>query len=153
MTMSVADHGSLAVAWSTQDERTINEELRKLSPTLFLDPAVDEAYGVYWTVRDASVRNDRGEPIICVVWREHGEQGGRPKPLSYGIVEQVKRQEGRFADKAREAIEHNQRRVEKLREDADEVYDDISREHLKRIKAVADRTLPPNWRPKHFGRK
>lgn len=150
MSLSVADHGSLAVAWSVQDEKRVNAELRKLSPTLFLDPAMDPRHGVYWTVRDASFRNDRNEPIVVLSWRE---QDGTPKPLSYGIVEQVKRQEGQFAVKAAEAIEHNRRHVEKLREEADETYGEIQREHSKRLKAAESRTLPPFWTPKSFGKK
>lgn len=150
MTLSVADHGSLAVAWNVQDEKQINAELHKLSRSLFLDPALDPRWGVYWTVRDGAVKNDRGEPIVVVSWREPHGPG---KPLSFGIVEQVKQQEGRIAEKARDAIEHNRRHVEKLRENAEETYGDIVRDHRKRMKAAESRTLPPFWRPRFFGKK
>lgn len=146
--LTVAQHGGLAVAWSQQDKNAVEHELRRLSPTLFLDPEMDPGHGVYWTVKEHI--GSGHPPVTCLVWRE---PNGKPLPLSFGIVEQVKRQEGRFADRARDAIDHNKRRMEKLRENADETYGDIADAHMKRLKAAESRTLPPFWRPKHFGRK
>jgi hypothetical protein len=146
--LDVATHGSLAVAWSTQDKDTIDRELRKLSPTLFLDPELSPEHGVYWTVKE---HIGSGHPPVRALSGVKAT-GSRSRSRSGSSS----RSSGRKAvppTAAREAIDHNQRRIEKLREDADETYGDIKREHVKRIQAVADRTLPAFWRPKHFGRK
>lgn len=108
MSFTVSEVGGLAVAFSPTDQKTIERELRRLDDRLFLDPEVETLgpHGpyVYMTVK---YHLGSGQPPALVLdWRD----GNRPKPLSFGLVEQVKRQEGRMATVFREAIEANERK-------------------------------------------
>lgn len=120
---SVADVGGLAVAFSSVDEATITRALRRLDDRLFLDPEVEPhgPYGpyVYMTVK---YHHGSGTPPTCVVdWRE---PDGRPKPLSYALVDQVKRQEGAMARAVSDAIAANERkRQEAIRAVGEGAYD------------------------------
>lgn len=106
MPFSVQEFGGLAVAFNPVDHRHIQAELTRLDPLLFLDPEV-EPHGprgpyVYLTVKQ---HVGSGHPPVTVLeWR--GSEG--PWPLTYAIVEQVKRQEGAIATAYVEAVAANE---------------------------------------------
>lgn len=112
MSYSVSHVGGLAVMWSRQDTRTVEAALRRLDDRLFLDPEY-EPHGphgpyVFMTVK-YHLGSGRPPSMVCE-WRDsYG-----PKPLSLGLVEQVKRQEGVMASAFREALAANER----IRQDA-----------------------------------
>lgn len=124
MSWSVSDVGGLAVAWSQADTKTIERELRKLDPRLFLDPEY-EPYGprgayVYMTVKYHV--GSEYPPGLVLEWRD----SAGPKPLSLGIVEQVKRQEGAMGTAFRRAMEANERKRQKAAESVGEAAFDIA---------------------------
>lgn len=143
--LRVEQHGSLAVAWNTTDERAVNRELQRLSSTLFLDPECDPDVGVYWTVKDAKVT----PPVCVLVWRA---DNGEAMPLTLGIVEQVKRQHGQMDGAVREMIDRERQRRDREHAAAADRLAEIREQHAARIRAAELDSLPPFWRPRRFGR-
>lgn len=142
--LRVEQVGGLAVAWNPTDQRTVQRELSRLSPTLFIDPELDPEHGVYWTVKD----NSSMPPLCVLVWRD-GD--GTAKPLTLGIVEQVKRQEGAMDGAVDQMVKNLERQRDRRREQAEETYREMERDHRARIRSAELDSLPPFWRPKRFG--
>lgn len=147
--MQTTTVGSLALVTETADKRQLERELKKLDPHLFIDFEADPQYGLIPLVK-LWVGLSRPEGHIVVRWQE---PDGRPKPLCWALVEQVKRQDGAAATSVQEAIAHNERLRQGLRDRADDDYSTIEGEHRSRIRAAQLDSLPPGWRPKHFGKK
>lgn len=108
--------------FSPADEKVVAAALRRLDPQLFLDPEYEPLgpHGpyVFMTVK-YHLGSERPPSLVCE-WRD---QNG-PKPLSLGLVEQVKRQEGVMATAFREAMDANRRKREQaLRDVGDAAYD------------------------------
>lgn len=143
--LRIEDHGSLAVAFNPADERAVQRELQKLDTGLWLDKELDPQWGVYYLVRDKD-----GGNVVCCVWRE---DNGKPKPLTLGIIEELKRQRGSLDGFIDRAVEAERKRRERERERSAEEYHDRFLEHVKRVKAADMHTLTPYWRPKRFGAK
>ena len=104
------------------DEATVTRALRRLDDRLFLDPEV-EPLGpyVYLTVK---YHLGSGHPPSTVLeWRN---PDGTPKPLSMGIVEQVKRQEGAMATAFHDAMVANELKRQKAAEAVGEAAYDIA---------------------------
>lgn len=135
------------VMYADRGEKEIERELRKLDPDLFLDKEIDYRGGpVYYLVKH---HIGSGHPPVAVLaWKEND---GRPKPLTHGIVEAVKRQEGAMDGAMREALANIENRREKQREQSAATYEQLVEEHLPRLKAADGRTLTPYWRPRRFG--
>lgn len=126
---SVSDVGGLAVVFNPADEKQITQALRRLDDRLFLDPEV-EPLGpyVYMTVK---YHLGSGHPPSTVLeWRN---PDGSPKPLSMGIVEQVKRQEGAMATAFHDAMIANELKRQKAIQDVGEAAHDIA----VRVKSAA----------------
>lgn len=148
--MQITEHHSgLSVAWSATDQKRVQHEISRLDRALFLDPERDpETRQLYWTVKQHLGSGHR--PHRVIVWRD---AYGRPKPLNMGIVEELKRRERKDdpVKLIREAAADNEARRQKLRDEADETYGAMEREHRKRIRAAELDSLPPFWRPRKFG--
>lgn len=135
------------VMYSDRGENDISRELRKLDPNLFLDKEIDYRGGpVYYVVKHHI--GSGHPPVPVLAWKE---TDGRPKPLTHGIVEAVKRQEGAMDGALKDIARTQRERKEKQRERSAQTYHDLVAEHLPRVKAAADGTLPPFWRPKRHG--
>lgn len=146
--MHTTDMGSLAIVTETADRRHLDRELKKLDPRLFIDFEADQQYGLVPLVR---LHLGSGSPPHTILrWQE---PDGTPKPLCWALVEQVKRQDGAAATSVRDALAHNDALRQRLRDRADDDYGTIESEHRRRIRAAQLDSLPPGWRPKHFGRK
>jgi hypothetical protein len=146
----VSEHYSgLVVAWSEQDEKRIQQEIRQLDPALFLDPERDpETRQLFWTVKQWMGSGMR--PHRVLVWRD---PDGTPRPLSFAIVEELKRKE-RKQDAERaflETLRENEEHLARLKAQTDAEYDAVDEEHRKRIRAAELDSLPPFWRPRRFG--
>lgn len=119
---SVSEFGGLAVMFNRADEETVTRALRRLDDRLFLDPEV-EPLGpyVYLTVK---YHLGSGHPPSTVLeWRN---PDGTPKPLSMGIVEQVKRQEGVMATAFRDVMAANELKRQRAVADVGEAAYDIA---------------------------
>lgn len=139
----------LAVAYRETGQKQIERALKALDPDLFLNPDRDPETGlVYWTVAQWMGTGHR--PHRVLIWRD---PYGNPLPLSMGIVDEVRRRERRedpvkaFQSTLRDNEEHRA----KLRETAAGAYDDVEREHRKRVRAAELDSLPPFWKPRRFG--
>lgn len=104
------------------DQKTVETALRRLDDRLFLDPEV-EPLGPHGPYVYMTVKYHLGSgrpPSVVLEWRDsHG-----PKPLSMGIVEQVKRQEGVMATAFRDAMAANEKkRAQAALEVGDAAYD------------------------------
>lgn len=146
--MAELTFGSLAIVTETQDKKTIERELQKLDRNLFIDFEADTQYGLIPLVRERI----SGPPYAHTVLRWQ-ESDGRPKPICWAMVEQVKRQEGAAATSVQTAITANEQHREGLRKRAGDDYGAIKQEHDKRIRAAELDSLPPGWRPKNFNKK
>lgn len=132
MRLSIDEHQGFAVAWQELDRKTVQRELTRLHPGLYLH--LDRAAAA-WTVRD----RDGGD---CVVlhW---------PHGLSLGIVEAVKKQEKKTkADeiRPREMAAHEQDRRRKVAEQTADDLEQRIRVHapiLTRTQVAFSRTLRP----------
>lgn len=83
------DHG-LVACYADADEKTIDRELKRLDPGLFLDRELDHARRVVHVVKH---HVGSGQPPVPVlVW---ADPGGVPLPPSMGIVDRVRAQEKR----------------------------------------------------------
>lgn len=131
---------SLAVVYQSRSAEEINRELRRLDPNLYLDQAVDYPGGpVYYVVRH-NLGSGWGNQVIVVAWKEHD---GTPKPLTHGIVDQVKRQENRAADVAAEVVRDYERTLERKRQQRKDDHDALMADHLPRVKASWDGFFTP----------
>ena len=118
MPFTLADHGVLTAAYMGADEKTIQAELTRLDPLLFLDPEVEPGRFVYWTVKQ---HVGSGHPPVCVLeWRDRD----KPWPLTHAIVEHVRRREGAIATAYVEAAAANElKRQKTIEKVGDEAYD------------------------------
>lgn len=147
--MEVVNLGSLTVVTETADQRQINRVLRSLDPNLFLDFETVIPYGLVPLVKEHL--GSGIAPLEVFRWQN---PDGSPKPLCMAMVDEFRRQAAtRSADAAKRAAEANRERKERMHAQAHEEMDDIHREHAKRVRAVELDSLPPFWRPKHFGKK
>lgn len=79
---------TLIVPWEAVDERTIDAALREIEPNLFLDKEIDQQGRLFYT---ACLHNGERAPnpiTVAVDWRE---SDGSPKPLSEGLVYEIKK--------------------------------------------------------------
>lgn len=137
---SVSDVGGLAVMFDRADEETVTRALRRLDDRLFLDPEV-EPLGPYGPFVYMTVKYHLGSgypPSTVLEWRERDG----PKPLSLGIVEQVKRQEGKMATAFRDAMAANERKRQKAAEDVGEAAHHIAQSGTKSATGVRSVNLP-----------
>ncbi len=120
--MRVHYHGGLAVAWSETDRREIDRALERLERGLFLDPEIDPSFGcLFWTVKHWI---GSGQPPLLVLdWRT---EDGEPLPLSFALVEQVKRQEGRADGAAERALAANERLKAQAQREVEDARDEIA---------------------------
>lgn len=140
---AVSELEGLAVVTETRDARSIQEDLTRLDPGLFLD--MERAYP--------------GGPI-CYVVKEHVASGhppgrvvewqdehGNPLPLSSGLIERVKRAGYRPATEiVAEAIAWNERKRERQRESSAADYDAVVQDHKKRLNPIYSPLLRPRFR-------
>lgn len=137
---SVSDVGGLAVMFSRADEETVTRALRRLDDRLFLDPEV-ETHGphgpyVYMTVK---YHLGSGHPPSTVLeWRDRDG----PKPLSMGIVEQVKRQEGAMATAFHDAMAANEAKRRRTVEAVGEAAHDIAQAGARSATGARSVNLP-----------
>jgi len=128
------------MAYADNMEREVQKELTRLDSSLFLDKLWSPFGYVYY-----AVRNNIGsgqEPLTVLEWRD----GYGPLPLSLGIVEQVKRQEGDIRSAISSAIANNAARKELLRQERESAQEEISKEFQKSAKKLG--SIGP-WKPKH----
>ena len=137
------------VGYKVQGEQEIERELKRLDPNLFLDKEIDRRGGPVFYVVKHWIGSEH-PPVTVLVWQE---PDGTPRPLTHGLVEQVKRQEGAMDGAVKRMLERQAQKQERAREQSREDHAEINREHLPRIKAALDRTLPPFHRPRRFGAK
>lgn len=123
--LQVEQVGGLAVAFNQADVRTIERELRRLDPNLFLDyelePRGPRGPFVYPIVKEWV--GEQHAPIPVLVWKDRTG----PRPLSLAIVEQVKRQEKRDERLVQRVTKANADAERQRENDRDEAYDEISR--------------------------
>lgn len=147
--MEVVNLGSIAVVTESADDKQINRALRQLDPHLFLDYEVVQPYGLVPLIKEHL--GSGIAPLEVFRWQN---PDGSPKPLCMAMVDEFRRRAAtRSADAAKRAAEANRERKERMHAEAREEMDDIHREHAKRVRAVELDSLPPFWRPKHFGKK
>lgn len=127
----------------------VNRELRKLDDHLFLDFENIPPYGLVAIVKEHI--GSHAAPLEVLRWQD---DDGRPKPLSMAIVDELKRQAStRSLDAVKQAAKRNQARKDRLHAEARDAFDAIHDEHKGRVRAAELDSLPPGWRPKHFGKK
>ena len=122
MPFTVSEFGGLAAAYHTVTSEEVQRELQKLDRGLFLDPEIEfhGPYGkyLYWTVKH---HIGSGQPPIPVLeWRDYNG----PKPLTFAIVEAVKRREGGLEDAVRKVLAANEKkRQETEKQVGDDAYE------------------------------
>jgi hypothetical protein len=138
----VTEHYSgLAVAWSEADKKAVQGEIGRLDASLFLDPErCPTSRRLYWTVKQHL--GSAIPPHTVLRWQD---ERGNPKPLTYAIVDELKRRERKddMAVILRNVDRHNRDLVEKQREKADADYEQIIRDNRKRRSAAYSPGLPP----------
>ncbi len=124
MSYAVSEVGGLAVAFNPSTEDAVARALRRLDPSLFLDPEL-EPYGprgayVYMTVKQ---HVGSGYPPIPVLeWRD--SRG--PWPLSMALVEKVRRREWAMVGAVEAVVRANKDRMEKASRDVGDAAFDIA---------------------------
>lgn len=113
------------------DRETIGKALSRLDDRLFLDPEVDVTGSyLFWTVK-YHVAGDQ-PPALILEWRDEPRAGdvGRPRELSYGLVEEVKRREGLGDGLVERVIAKNRERQARIEADKvanlEEVVHDVA---------------------------
>lgn len=104
-------------------ERQVQRELRNLDPDLFLDKRWENGVLVYlvrYFIGSAE------EPLDTVKWVD---PSGRPLPLSLGIVDRVKMQEGDLREAIQRATLYNIAEKERRKQAVNEELDAIISEH------------------------
>jgi hypothetical protein len=136
---STRTHGSLAVVEQTIDRKRIERELRALDPALFLDPEIDLQGRFVWTVKEHI--GSAVPPHLVFEWRD--PQSKDPLPLTWGILDRVRRSEkGRGTTWVGEINKANDARRERLRQDADAVYQEITDDVTPRMRDTRSAVLP-----------
>lgn len=130
MPLTFEEVGGIAIPFPDADERTVQQELLKLDPGLFLDKEW-EPWGPYGGYAYYVVKHRVGENLIVPIAGTEWRDAAGPKPLTLAIVERVKRNEGALEGAARWASEHNRARTQKLKDDASDRMDDVIREFEK----------------------
>lgn len=149
MPYATTNVGGLIVASESATEAQINRELQRLDRNLFLDFENVKPYGVVYIIKEHI--HSGMKPLEVLRWQEND---GRPKPLCAQMVEELKQQAAtRGMDAIRKAADMNRARKERMHAEAREDLDAIHNEHRKRIRGAELDSLPPGWKPKHFGRK
>jgi len=149
MAYATTNVGGITVVSETATEAQINRELQRLDRSLFLDYENDPVYGRVYMVKEHIGSHTR--PLEVLPWVE---PDGRPKPLCLAMIDELKRRAAtRGTDAVRRAADANRAHKERLREEAREAFDEIHQEHAKRVRAAELDSLPPGWRPKHFGKR
>lgn len=127
--MTIDERPGLSVAWAEQDRRSVQRELTRLSPTLFLHRERD-----VWTVKDRVGENLQ---VPVVVWQA---SNGQPLPLSMGIVDAVRQQEKRQkTDEIRpaEMAAREQDRRQRIHERTQDELEQTARVNERRLSRVA----------------
>lgn len=129
---STRDVGSLAVVEQTQERKAVERELRSLDRNLFLDPEVafdrNGEREFVWTVKE-HIGSER-PPHLVLEWRD---AGGRPLPLTYGIIDAVRQTEGKGETIFTEISEHNERLRRERAARAEEAHEEIMRDMVPRL--------------------
>lgn len=106
-------------------ERRVQQELTRLDPDLFLDKLYSPFGYIYYAVRNNIGSGE--EPLTVIEWRDNYG----PLPLSMGLVDQVRRQEGDIRDAIRNATINNVVRKEMIRQKRHQEQDTIIEEFMK----------------------
>lgn len=109
-------------------EKQIQRELSLLDRNLFLDKQWSPFGYLFYTVR----MRVGEEMLTAVEWRE----GNTPLPLSMGIVDKVRSQEGDLTEAIRTVTVNNAARQELLRQKRLEAQTEIAKEFHKRKKTL-----------------
>lgn len=130
--LRVEQVGGLAVAFSETDKQTIDRELKRLDPNLFLDFENNGRF-VYPVVMEYV--GDRHVPpfLPVLVWKDRDG----PRPLTLAIVEHVKRLERKDDNLLARIHEANAAHDRKLAEASSEGYDDVTRDFQRRAGRLA----------------
>lgn len=120
---STRDHGGIAVVEETVDRKRIEQELRRLDPSLFLDPEwdYDSDGGRYlvWTVKQHL--GSGVPPRLLFEWRDFSSFPAKALPLTFGIIEYLKSLERKGRESAFERAdrENEALRAQRARESED----------------------------------
>jgi hypothetical protein len=127
----------LVSVFESADERTIDTELKKLEPRLFLVRQRDEWGQDFYEVRFWN--GSETEPTLITDWRE---PNGKAKPLSSGLVYDVQRMMKRGPIDAEAIAARNQALQAKRGEEAQEMYEESARD-FDRMRVLGNRVLMP----------
>jgi hypothetical protein len=146
--MEVVNLGSLAVVTQTVDARQINRELRSLDPNLFLDFETVTPFGLVPVIKEHI--GSAIAPLEVFRWQEPGRLAEAALLGDGRRVQTAGRHPWpRHRPPRRPTSPRAARRMHARRAD-----DDDSIEGSKgRVRAAQLDSLPPGWRPKHFGKK
>jgi hypothetical protein len=136
----VSEVGGLAVAWSPVDIKEVTRALRRLDPDLFLDkeyePMGPRGPYVYLVVKHWI--GSGAPPVPVLEWRDaYG-----PKPITLGIVEEVRRKEGAMDGAFKKVIEANALKKQKTEEASGEAFEDIARGGFHSVRGTKSVVLP-----------
>jgi len=121
-----AEHGGgLLLAERAADTEAIRRALKRLDRDLILTRDFDSRFGqVVYQVRHR-VSADR-PPLLVLEWRS---ADGRPRPLSFGLLDELKRQECRARELYAAADARNEQRIaeqhRRLEEELEEVANEV----------------------------
>lgn len=140
MSYVVSRHGSnLLVAAEAADERAIAHALAQIphpNGRLILDIDHNEEYRCL--EHKVRLKLSTGEaPFVCS-WRD---DDGRPLPLSFALVEQVKQLMSGRGDSFKEAQEHNQRLRDRARQEMGDEIEAIAADMVPFIQGRRSSTL------------
>lgn len=137
---STREVGSLAVIENTPDRKRIEAELQKFDQNLFLDAEVDVHRRFVWSVKEHI--GSEHPPHLLFEWRD---ERGEPLPLSWGLIEEVRKMAWRkdhgisvfdVVSQANEA-----RRAELMRRSASE-YEAIAEDIARMMNPLRSGVLP-----------
>lgn len=122
----------LVLAEEAQDEASITRALKQIDPRYVLQKHPGEVEGG-WVYKVFCIVNDSEPPIAIMSW---SDDRGRPLPLSFGLVEEVKKwrpeNRGRRGPDADERNRRLREQTDQLRRDQLEAISDDHRPFVER---------------------
>ena len=122
----------LAVVYLPADAQAISAELRKIDPELFLDPEWSPEYkALFYTVKFWNGERAPHPVTVVVDWRD---KNGRPRELTHGIVDEVKRIGSQGGVSIREVIKKNEELVARRDDMSYLNYEEAAKESIEWLK-------------------